>query len=362
MTFENRYSKTDRLLHRMAFSGINIQKALADMEDRIYSERFSGIEIDRPVFITSLPRAGTTLFLELISSLDSFATHTYREMPFLLIPLLWNSISRPFRTSEALRERAHGDGMSIGYDSVEAFEEILWHAFWPEKYAPSEIIPWKADDSDAHDEFIPFFKNHIRKLIALRSSKAGQSKRYVSKNNANLSRTQKIERIFPKAIILVPFRNPLDHVASMMRQHDNFRKIHSEDPFAKGYMKDIGHFDFGDNFRPINFSGWLDGEEIDRTGDADFWVKYWSAAFEHLLSNPSKNLFFISYENCCENPVEALRTLGSAIGLADPEILTSQADRFRRPTAYNGDGSGVDTSLLKRAMSLHADLLRASII
>ena len=28
-------------------------------------------------------------------------------------------------------ERAHGDGMTIGYDSHEAFEEVLWRAFWP---------------------------------------------------------------------------------------------------------------------------------------------------------------------------------------------------------------------------------------
>ena len=64
---------------------------------------------------------------------------TYREMPFLLLPLLWNVISRRFYPPDTMLERAHGDGMTIGNDSVEAFEEILWRAFWPEKYPKDRI-------------------------------------------------------------------------------------------------------------------------------------------------------------------------------------------------------------------------------
>ena len=95
---QNSYSRLDRVLHRLAFSTIELQKALADLEDRIYASRFSQIEVDRPVFITSLPRAGTTLLLEIVASLDAFTSHTYRDMPFLITPMLWDSISRPFQS------------------------------------------------------------------------------------------------------------------------------------------------------------------------------------------------------------------------------------------------------------------------
>ena len=61
------------------FSSFEVQKALADIEDRLCARRLVGIEIDRPVFITALPRAGTTLLLETLDSLDLFATHTYRK-------------------------------------------------------------------------------------------------------------------------------------------------------------------------------------------------------------------------------------------------------------------------------------------
>ena len=34
---------------------------MADIEDRVFARRFADVTVDRPVFITSLPRAGTTL-------------------------------------------------------------------------------------------------------------------------------------------------------------------------------------------------------------------------------------------------------------------------------------------------------------
>ncbi len=103
-------------------------------------------------------------------------------------------------------ERAHGDGMTIGNDSVEAFEEILWRAFWPEKYPKDRIELWAADDSDVNEEFELFMRNHLRKLIALRSGGRPGDSRYVSKNNTNVSRIPKITQLFPDAVILIPFR------------------------------------------------------------------------------------------------------------------------------------------------------------
>ena len=47
-------------------------------------------------------------------------------MPFLITPMLWDSISRPFQKPGTVVERVHGDGMTVGYDSPEAFEELLW--------------------------------------------------------------------------------------------------------------------------------------------------------------------------------------------------------------------------------------------
>ena len=117
MAFENRYSSIDRLLHKFAFSTRKAQIGLADLEDVMFRHRLARHELDRPLFITALPRAGTTLLLELCVASGTFASHTYRQMPFVLIPMLWNRFSEGFRRSDMPRERAHGDGMLVSVDS-----------------------------------------------------------------------------------------------------------------------------------------------------------------------------------------------------------------------------------------------------
>ena len=361
MKFSDRYSRADRILHRLAFSSIAVQKALADIEDRIHAARLAAVEISRPVFIASLPRAGTTLLLELLFSLDQFAAHTYRQMPFLLTPMLWYSVSRRYRASPTVLDRAHGDGMTIDHDSAEAFEEVLWHAFWPEKYLKDRIVPWEADDTDAEGEFERFMKNHIRKLIAIKEERKPHEVRYLSKNNANISRIPTITRLFPDAVVVVPFRHPVDQAHSLRRQHRHFREIHAREAFARRYMEDIGHFDFGENFRPIDFGHWLDQASVERTCRLNFWLQYWCAAFEHLLSRPCANAVFVSYDRCCATPVTVLRQLGERIRMGGTDSLTSKADRFRAPRRYAADAAGVDRILLDRALDLHADLLGRAI-
>src|SRR5262245_43286282 len=80
------YSGMDRALHRVAFATYDVQADLADIEDRLFAAHLGSITNQRPVFITSLPRAGTTLLLECCAALDEFASHTYRDMPFVMIP------------------------------------------------------------------------------------------------------------------------------------------------------------------------------------------------------------------------------------------------------------------------------------
>lgn len=360
MKFQDRYSRIDRVLHRLAFATIEMQKGIADLEDRIYARHLAGIEIDRPVFITSLPRAGTTLLLEVLGSQDTFAAHTYRNMPFLLLPLLWNALSQRFHATDPVIARAHGDGMTVGYDSMEAFEEVLWCAFWPEKYREDRIVPWAAADTDAHGEFEQFIKTHMCKLITLRRNGESNPKRYISKNNGNIARIPTLLRLFPDGVVLVPFRNPVDHVGSMLRQHLNFEKLHGEEAFARRYMADTGHYDFGANLRPIDFGQWLEREDVPSPHSAEFWLKYWCAAFEHILSNVSDRVVFISYENCCANPVSALRHISDRIGL-DADSVTARAARFREPNRYEVDALGIDQTLLNRARAIHAELLLESI-
>ena len=165
MGFENPYALVDRLLHRLSFRTVQTQIELADLEERFFGGQLADIAVRQPVFITALPRSGTTLLLELCAGLDEFATHRYRDMPFVLLPLIWNRFSSAFRRNNAPRERAHGDGMLVSIDSPEAFEEIIWRAMWPDHYQGDRIRPW---DKDHNPAFLEYFTNHIRKILKLR--------------------------------------------------------------------------------------------------------------------------------------------------------------------------------------------------
>ena len=246
------YSTLDRALHRVAFNTYAAQVSLADLEDRLYGKQMAHCDATRPVFVTALPRAGTTLLLECCAQLPEFASHCYRDMPFVLIPCLWSRFSARFQQTADSRERAHGDGMLINFDSPEALEEVLWQAFWKRHYGNDRIVPWQ-DEED--DEFADFFRGHLRKIILLRRGDEAPQARYVSKNNLNIARTRLLHKLFPESSIVVPFRHPLHHASSMVEQHRNFLRIHEDDSFASEYMRAIGHYDFGANLRPIDFGG-----------------------------------------------------------------------------------------------------------
>ncbi|MGD1920008.1 MAG: hypothetical protein ACFCAD_14605, partial [Pleurocapsa sp.] len=159
------YSQLDRNLHSLAFNTYTAQITLADFEDRLFSKQLKKCNNKKPVFITALPRAGTTLLLECCASSPEFAAHCYRDMPFVMIPCLWNRFSQTFQRTVASTERAHGDGMQISPDSHEALEEVVWKAFWQRHYHRDRLIPW---DYEKNEEFKQFFDSHLRKIILLR--------------------------------------------------------------------------------------------------------------------------------------------------------------------------------------------------
>lgn len=362
------YGPVERALHRLAFAAIGPQRGLADLEDRLYARRLAGVAVERPVFVTSLPRAGTTLLLQTLASLDAFVSHTYRDLPFLLAPLLWDALSRPFRAANALRPRAHGDGMPVGHDSPEAFEEILWRVFWPGKYRGDRIEPWRREDRAPG--FEAFLRSHLRKMVALRAGPGCGGVRYLSKNNANLARLPTILRMFPDATVLVPFREPLAQAASLLRTHRVFLEIHARDPFARRYMNDLGHHEFGANLRPLDFDGRLSEEARESPHTIGFWLQYWCAAFAQALEKstedsgnaPPGRVAFLSYDRACAEPRKTLARLGERLGLTDRETraLVSRAGEFRRPAAPETAGQP-SPALEARAREIHEELLRRSL-
>ena len=349
-----KYSFFDRLIHRIAFAAPSIQLSAADVENALFRAAFDGAAGDRPIFITSLPRAGTTLLLEALHLFPSLAAQLYRDMPFVMAPVLWSRLVGAFRKQANLHQRAHGDGMQVGYDSPEAFEEVLWRAFWPEKYGTSRIALWGATDGKEHAR--AFLARHMKKIVALRRPDRLQEGRYVSKNNANIARLDLIHRMFPDANVVVPFRNPVEHAISMLRQHRRFARMQAEEPFVGRYMADIGHYEFGALHRPIGFPG-LDELISGRDPlSVDYWLAYWIAAFDYVLGR-SDRIILISYEAACRDGRKALDDICARADIAEDGALAAAAARFNEPPSPRGSEIAVDSMLRDRAEALHAALI-----
>jgi hypothetical protein len=354
LAFEVKYSALDRLIHRLAFGNTSIQLAASDIEKHIFSNSYDGINVVKPIFITSLPRAGTTLMLEALHRFPTLATHVYRDMPFIMAPVLWDRLSGAFRKKSELKERAHGDGMRVSFDSPEAFEEILWRAFWQEKYTRNQIELWKA--SDLKEEATTFMSDHMKKIVSLRCPGRTGDGRYISKNNGNIARLTLIKHMFPDAKLLIPIRDPLEHARSLHQQHSNFINMHHSEPFVRRYMEDIGHYEFGELHRPIAFPGlnkWIskwDPKSI------NYWVAYWIAANEHIFDH--RDLAIIaSYEQTCSNPQGGLSEICEQLEIDTEGMLDSVAAVFQQPSTARVDLNLVDPILQKNAIELHHELL-----
>lgn len=352
------YTRLDRLIHKIAFKSTTLQNLMTDIEANFFSEKWKSIDVDRPIFITSLPRAGTTIVLESLFRLPGLAVHTYRDMPFVLTPVLWKSLASHFYQKSQQKERAHGDGLKVNEDSPEAFEEILWKKFYPEHYLDNTIKPWFK--SDLNDEFKTYFTEHIRKILSIRLESHSPNIRYVSKNNGNVARIELLRETFPDAFIIIPLREPIEHAISLWRQHNNFIKQHAETPFIAEYMADIGHFEFGILHKPIEFDGIESLIKNYNPTSIDYWLKYWIIAFEYL--NQLQGVDFISYEALCSNGEPGLTKLSQHLGIqASREDISSAASIFRAPPTPRQSEYEISADLVHEATELHTEILQRNL-
>ena len=342
------YSAMDQFLHRIAFAVPGLQTTASDIEDTIFKAKIDAAGKTAPIFITSLPRAGTTVVLNALNVTPNTATHLYRDMPFVMAPILWGKFTATSRKDATLRERAHGDGLKIGFDSPEAFEEVIWKKFWPAHYRGESIKVWDKDDKNA--EFTAFMKQHMRKLVALRG---GQGGRYLSKNNANIARLGMLEAVFPDADIVIPLRHPAEHAASLLRQHQNFLEQHAKDKFVRKYMRDIGHLEFGELHQPIAFPGFATRAQGMKPDNPDYWLAYWIGAMEHVRNSGPEKYYILPEAQLQKDSQRIMVRLCEGLGLDSRGIAFAKHIKW---IPHRADPTVFDQELLKEALELYGAL------
>ena len=347
------YGWMDRLVHRMAFDLPIARNLLYDLETNLYKAQLNTAPPPhKPIFITALPRAGTTLLLELLAQHPDLATHSYRDMPFILSPLIWGKLSGRFRVNIDKTTRAHDDGMTIDADSPEAFEEVVWRHFAPQFFTRKGIVHC----TDIAPEIAQGLRDHMVRLIASRSGETPQPVRYLSKNNANIARLGALRTHFPDAFFVVPLRPPLDHAQSLLRQHLRFGQMHSEDAFARRYMHDIGHFEFGALHRPILFPGLRDETHQLQPDQLEYWLRDWNCAYRHLMDR--NDIIWVDMQAFTREA--AMPSLLRHLELDEDRGVIDAARRTVKPMRSYESADDVPADVLETSQSLHQALVRKS--
>jgi len=326
--------------------------ALGNLETRTVAEQIAGIQVRAPIYIAGLARSGSTILLEKLARHPQIATHRYRDDPPVFVPYWWNRwLERIPQQRAPARERSHRDGIAVTPDSPEAFEEALWMAFFPHLHDPgrSAVLGRRTQAPG----FEAFYRDHIRKLLAVRGAR-----RYLAKGNYNLTRLAYLQRLFPDARFVIPVRDPVWHIASLMKQHRLFLAGQLGNPRARAHLRRIGHFEFGADRRPINPGDTAAVEEIQalwaRGEELAGWARYWALLHRFLADQLDADpqlraaCLVVRYETLCGAPAQTLAEVLRFCDLpAEPDRVEALAADIHAPAYYAPEFTPAERRLIE---------------
>lgn len=327
------YSTLDKVLHRLALGSRSVAEMVHDIERARFLASSPAAQDGRHVYVSGLARAGTTILMQEIYATGSFASLTYADMPFVLAPNLWASLSRK-RAVTARTERAHGDGIQVDSNSPEALEEVFWRINCAEEYiTPTCLLPHNPSPQviDAYVDFIRLVLRRYGKL------------RYLAKNNNAILRIGSLAKSLPRSVFLIPIRTPLQHAQSLLNQH---RRFLNAEPFTSNYMTWLAHHEFGATQRPFLVPDAQGGDPL----TLDYWLKQWILVYTKLGADAEKfdNAFLVPHEDLTLNPA-LWPAICAKIGIAAGPLTEV---RSQDPRLVDG----CDPNLAARAQELYHSL------
>ncbi|MBV8490146.1 MAG: sulfotransferase [Candidatus Eremiobacteraeota bacterium] len=316
--------------------------ALGNFESMMLAKRIAQTPVDRPIYICGLPRAGTTISLQMLSEHPDVAAHKYADFLLPYVPYAWNWLF-PRVPVDAMRKptpRIHRDRINVTRDSVEMCEEIIWGQFFHQIH--DEERPSFLDASVSNPAFERFYRENIQKLLISR----GRS-RYASKAIMCVLRMQYIRTIFPDARFLLYVRNPIDHIASMLKQDRIWDEIDRDDPRQIEIIELTGHHEFGKrqilpnvgNTEEVRAARRLfdSGEKV--ASRAHLWAYVYRFVLQQVASDEGLRsaIAVVRYEDLCGKSAETIDSILAHTGL-DPEKFADQraayADKLSLPDYY----------------------------
>lgn len=331
---------------------------LARLESAVLRDAISQAGIKKPIYVTGVPRAGTTIITELLERHPDVTSHRYSDFPNVYTPFWRNWLSSRARRGPTRRvERSHGDRIMVTPESPEAVEEVIWMQFFHPLHDPdrNQVL----DETAQNDRFESFYREHIQKLLLVRNAK-----RYLAKGNYNIGRLRYILKQFPDAKFLVIVRNPVNHIASLIKQDRRFHAASKQDERVPEQLAQSGHFEFGPCQRAINLGNWQMATEIERcwqTGNlVGAWARYWASTYSFFLDQLSGNeelrraTLLVGYEQLCAEPEPVIRKMLDHCELDASKyeaLITEYKQQISEPEYYEPGFSSQDLQTINEIAS-----------
>ena len=304
----NEYSPIDKFLHYTFLGNNSLAKTLFKIELSLNKNKLSSSAPVKNVYVSGLARAGTTVLMQYLGQLSEFKSLSYRNLPFLFLPVTWPKFSSKKKVKE--KERFHKDGVKHSLNSYEALEEPFWLHYLGNDYIKEKTVKYHNISESVYEKY-----NSFRKLIA-------KDKIYLSKNNNHLLRASSLHLLDAEngniTKTIVPFREPYEQAKSLLNQHNTLSKLQEEDEFTLDYMNFLVHHEFGMNAK-VSF---LEEEDTHHVYDLDknsieYWLEIWYIFYKKVyeIYNGEENIYFFCYEIFVKDPHRSLVSLINAIEL-----------------------------------------------
>lgn len=334
------YSELSQLLHHLALDNYNISNKLFKRETKKSLKKSLKPRNDF-VIISGLARAGTTSLMNYLSQIDNFVSLSYANMPFLMSPNTWRKVYKP--KSKNLKERSHKDGIMIGYNSNEALEEYFFKVKANDSYIhKSYLSEYEISESDYYDylDYQCIIKQDNQKI-------------YLAKNNNFILRYNSIRSFNNDFIMVILYRDPIAHTASLKEKHKYYTNLQESDPFVLDYMNWLAHHEFGMNQKPFVFKNAPLNIQED-ISSMDYWLKIWINYYENALTINHPNTIFINYDSYCKEPKNTINIILEKTTIKNNPIENKPFSNKRENT------DNIPDDLNKTAQELYSKLIAKS--
>ncbi|MFX1517488.1 MAG: sulfotransferase [Promethearchaeota archaeon] len=327
-----------KFFHRFPF----LANIIHTCESYQLKKRIEKAKIEKPIYITGLARAGTTITLEMLNKHPDIAAHRYLHMVLPYTPHWTQSIAHYVPIiMKTPTERLHKDRIAVTRDSPEAVEEIFWQKYFTNTHDES-----KSNILDTHvqnPQFETFYIDHLKKLLLNR-----KATRYLAKNNYNVARMEYLQKLLPDVKFIILVRNPFDHIASLAKQDVILKEMEKNDPRLLQWTKIIGHREFGTAKVCIVFDDLKVVQKIralwqQKDTYLEGWGTYWAETYSYIHNKMKTNLqlakasLIIRYEDLCEHSETTIDKIIDHIEV-DPKKFTKikkqYSKRLTKPTYY----------------------------